>query len=162
MNAAEAMDPNPTYLKPDDTIAYAAKCIMDHRYRNLPVVDENHCYVGMFGVNCLLRQVIPRAVFMPNGLRNVSFLHESFADLYQRYDEVKNNPISMCMNQEIRPVYPDTPLTDTLIQLYETRSSIPVIERDSCKLLGMISYWDVGEKILEAGHDEIVEAGNNA
>jgi CBS-domain-containing membrane protein len=151
MNASDAMDPNPVTLKPTDTIECASDYIMDKRFRSLPVVDENNCYLGMFGVNCLLKQVIPKAVFLPHGLKNVSFIHESFEDLYERFDEVKNQPISLCMNKEIEPVSPDTPLTKTLLQLYETRASIPVIEPGSCKLLGMISYWDVGEKILGAG-----------
>ena len=151
MNASEAMDPNPTTLKPTDTIECAARYIMKNRYRNLPVVDENFCYVGMFGVNCLLKQVIPKAVFLKQGLENVSFIHESFEDLYHRFSAVKDQPISICMSKEIKPVTPDTPLTETMMQLYKTRASIPVVEKDSCKLLGMISYWDIGEKILTAG-----------
>lgn len=151
MNASEAMDPNPTTLKPDDTIECAAKYIMKHRYRNLPVVDDDSCYIGMFGVNCLLKLVIPQAVFLPNGLENVSFIHESFEDLFNRYDEVKDQPISICINKEVKSVTPDTPLTETMLQLYNTRASIPVVEEGSCKLLGMISYWDIGEKILAAG-----------
>jgi len=148
MKASEVMDSNPTTLNPTDTIEYAAQYIMEKRYRNVPVVDENFCYLGMFGVNCLLKQVIPKSVLMHQGLDNVSFIHESLDDLYQRFNEMKHQPISICMNQEVPPVEPDTPLTETLLQLYETRSSIPVIEKDTCKLLGMISYWDVGEKIL--------------
>ena len=151
MNASQAMDPNPTTLKAGDTIECAAKYIMKHRYRNLPVVDDNSCYIGMFGVNCLLKLVIPQAVFLPNGLENVSFIHESFEDLFNRFDEVKDQPISVCINKELKPVTPDTPLTETMLQLYKTRSSIPVVEEGSCKLLGMISYWDIGEKILAAG-----------
>ena len=151
MKASEVMNPNPTTLKPTDTIESAAKYIMDRRYRSVPVVDEKFCYLGMFGVNCLLKQVIPKSVLMQLGLENVSFIHESLADLYQRFAEVKHQPISMCMNYEINPVAPDTPLTETLLQLYETRSSIPVVEKNSCKLMGMISYWDVGEKILNEG-----------
>jgi len=150
-NAAEAMDPNPTTLNPDDTIGRAADYIMQNRFRNVPVVDENFCYVGMFGVNCLLKQVIPKAVFMRDGLRNVSFIHESFEDLFHRFAEVKDLPISICMSHEIIPVAPDTPLTETMMQLYNTRASIPVVEPGTCKLLGMISYWEIGEKILAAG-----------
>jgi len=154
MNASEAMDPNPTTLKPTDTIECAAAYVMKYRYRNLPVVDENFCYVGMFSVNCLLKQVIPKAVFLPHGLENVSFIHESFEDLHQRFNEMKDQPISICMSNEIQPVAPDTPLTETMLQLYETRSSIPVVEPGSCKLLGMISYWEIGEKIIAAGADK--------
>jgi CBS-domain-containing membrane protein len=124
---------------------------MEKRYRNVPVVDESFCYLGMFGVNCLLKQVIPKSVFIDKGLENVSFIHESLEDLYQRFDEVKHQPISICMNNEVPPVSPDTPLTETLLQLYDTRSSIAVVEKGTCKLLGMISYWDIGEKILASG-----------
>ena len=55
------------------------------------------------------------------------------------------------MSKEIIPITPDTPLTETMMQLYKTRASIPVVESGTCKLLGMISYWDIGEKILAAG-----------
>ena len=151
MQASAVMDPNPTTLKPTDSIERAAEFIMRFRYRNLPVVDENGCYLGMFGVNCLLKLVIPKAVLMEGGLKNVSFIHDSLRDLYERYDEARHHPISICMSHEISPVSPDTPLVETLLQLYQTRSSIPVVEQGSCKLLGMISYWDVGQKILEAG-----------
>jgi len=150
MKALAVMDSNPTTLNPDDTIEFAAKYIMDKRYRSLPVVDENNCYLGMFGVNCLLKQVIPKAVFI-HGLNNIGFIHESFEDLFDRFAEVKDEPISICMNTEVRTVTPDTPLTETMLQLYDTRMSIPVVEEDSCLLLGMISYFDVGEKILTAG-----------
>ncbi len=151
MNASEVMDPHPTTLKPTDSIKSAAKYIMKNRYRSLAVVDDDFCYLGIFGINCLLKQVIPKAVFMRQGLENVSFIHESLEDLFQRFAEVKDHPISDCMNNNIHPVAPDTPLTETLLQLYETRASIPVVESGSCKLLGMISYWDIGNKILDAG-----------
>ena len=152
MKASEVMEPNPSTLKPDDSIESAARFIMDKRYRSLPVVDADGCYLGMFGINCLLKQVIPNAV-INHGLENVSFIHESFEELFERFAAVKDEPISICMSTDIKAIPPDTPLTDTMLQLYETRASIPVVEKDSCKLLGMISYWEVGEKILQADHE---------
>ena len=148
MKASQVMDPEPDTLKSTDTIGFGVNIIMQKRYRSLPVVDEDFCYVGIFGVNCLLKQVIPKAVFMHKGLENVSFIHESFDELYDRFNEVRDQPISICMNHNIDAISPDTPLTETLLQLYETKSSIPVVEPGTCKLLGMISYWDVGSKIL--------------
>ncbi len=154
MNASAVMDAHPTTLKPDDRVEDAVNYIMSKRYRSLPVVDDNGCYLGMFGVNCLLKQVIPKAVFMQRGLKNVSFIHETLDDLYARYAAAKDHPISMCMSTEVKPVSPNTPLTEILLQLHDTRLSIPVIEPGSCKLLGMISYWDVGQKILQAGETD--------
>jgi CBS-domain-containing membrane protein len=151
MQASDVMNPDPIALRPTDTIERAAKYIMKNRYRTLPVVDENFCYMGIFGVNCLLKQVIPKAVFLENGLENISFIHESFEDLYERFSEMKDQPISVCMNQDVQPIAPDAPLTETMLQLYETRTSIPVVEDGTCKLMGMISYWDVGKNILSVG-----------
>jgi CBS-domain-containing membrane protein len=156
MNALEVMDPDPSTLKPYDSVGYAVKLIMDKRYRNIPVVDDDGCYVGMFSVNCLLKQVIPKAVLLQSGLHNVSFIHETLEDLYDRFAVAKDQPISMCMSTDIKAVFPHTPITEILLQLHDTGLSIPVIEPGSCKLLGMISYWDVGGTILQAG--EVTDA----
>lgn len=148
--AASIMDPHPTRLKPTDIISTAAAYIMENRYRNLPVVDANGCYLGVFGVNCLLRLVLPKAAIMDKGLRDVAFIHENLSDLHARLHEVENEPITLCMTAEATTVAPDTPLVATLLILYRTKTSIPVVEPGSCKLLGMISYWDVGGHILAA------------
>ncbi|OOZ25149.1 hypothetical protein BOW32_11555 [Solemya velum gill symbiont] len=150
MNAASLMKPDPITLSPDDSISTAAKFIMANRYRSLPVVDADGCFLGVFGVNCLLKKVLPKAALMDDGLTNVSFIHETLSDLKERFREVENESISMCMQRDIRTLPPDTPLIETLHTLYNNRASIPVVEEGSCKLLGMISYWNVGERILSA------------
>lgn len=150
MTAASIMDPNPTVLKLTNVISTAARYIMEKRYRNLPVVDEDGCYMGVFGVNCLLRLVLPRAAIMEKGLDSVSFIQESLASLHERLREVEDQPITLCMKTEVETVAPDTPLVETLLLLYKNKTSIPVVEPDTGKLLGMISYWDVGQHILSA------------
>jgi len=150
MTAKSVMDPHPCILNPSDTIKTAAGYIMEHRYRNLPVVSDDGVFLGVFGVNCLLRLVLPKALFIDKGLDNVGFIHESLHDLHDRLREVENEPISVCMRQDAPTVSPDTPLVETLLLLYQQRTSIPVVVQGSGKLMGMISYFDVGEKILSA------------
>jgi len=150
MSAALIMDPNPATLKPDDSIRGAAQCIMEHRYRNVPVVDKQGRYLGMFGVNRLLKLVLPEAAVMDYGLDDVAFVQDTLADLHQRLREVENGPVTRCMNTELKTVPPDHPLVDTLLLLYRSKASIPVTDPDSGKLMGMISYWDVGKHILSA------------
>jgi CBS-domain-containing membrane protein len=150
MTAKLIMDPNPTVLKTSDQIKTAVKYIMDNRYRSLPVVDQQGRYMGIFGVNCLLRLVLPKAVMMERGLDNVGFIQDSLHDLHERLREVEDQTVSMCMHSDIATVTPDTPLVETLFLLYRTRISIPVVEPASGKLVGMISYFDVGERILAA------------
>ena len=150
MTASSVMDSHPTVLKSTDIITTAARYIMEHRYRNLPVVDEEGRYLGVFGVNCLLRLVLPKAAIMDKGLENVPFIRDTLEDLHNRLREVENQPISVCMSKDITTVPPDLPLVQTLLILYRTRTSIPVVDPETGMLLGMISYWDVGEHILSA------------
>jgi CBS-domain-containing membrane protein len=150
MPASAVMDTHPTVLRPTDIISTAVKYIMRHRYRNLPVVDEEGRYLGVFGVNCLLKMVLPKAAIMEKGLDNIGFIHESLGDLHHRLQELSDQPISVCMTTDIATVAPNTPLVQTLLILYRSKTSIPVLDPQSGKLLGMISYWDVGEKILSA------------
>lgn len=148
--AATLMDPHPTIVKPTDLISTAIEHVMTHRYRHLPVVDEEGRYLGIFGVNCLLRLVLPKAAIMEQGLSNVSFIYETVADLHDRLRGMAHEPISTCMRTDISTVYPDTPLVETLLNLYNSKSCVPVVERETRKLAGMISYFDVGERILSA------------
>jgi len=124
--------------------------IMHHRYRNLPVVDDAGCYLGVFGVHCLLRLMLPQAVVMEEGLTTIPFIRETLSDLHKRLIEAEDDPISLCVNEDVTVVAPDTPLLETLLVLYKTRTSVPVVERETRRLAGMISYWDVTRKILAA------------
>ena len=148
--AAALMNPNPKVLHPDDRIISAIELVMKHRYRRLPVVDDQHRFQGIFGVNCLLRLVLPRAVVMEDGLENIHFVRETLSDLRRRLKEVENESIAIGMHDEENRIPPDMPLLEALRMLYLTRASLPVVEPESGRLLGVISYFDVGEKILNA------------
>ena len=150
MTATSIMDPNPTVVKSTDIIKTVIGYIMENRYRNLPVVDDDGHYLGSFGVTCLLKNVLPKAVLMKKGLTSVPFVQETLSDLRNRLIELENEPVSTCMNTEAQTVPPDMPLVQTLLILYKNKDSLPVVEADSGKLLGVISYWDAGERILSA------------
>jgi CBS domain-containing protein len=150
MTAATLMDPNPKVLHPEDSIITGIEIVMKYRYRRLPVVDAEGIFQGVFGVNCLLRMALPKAVVMEDGLENIHFVRETLPDLRRRLKEVENEPIAMCMRQESIQIAPDLPLLETLRTLYLACASLPVVDPDSGKLLGIISYFDAGEKIMSA------------
>ena len=56
----------------------------------------------------------------------------------------------MCTLEEAVVVHPDTPLIQTLFTLYKCRVNLPVVDPESGRLEGLISYWDVGAAILAA------------
>ena len=138
------MDPHPSVLHPEDKIGQAIDTIMKNRYRRLPVIDDEGRFVGVFGVSCLLRLVMPRAVVMEDGLESVPYVRETLSDLHRRLNKVKDEPISLCMREEMVRVGPDTPLLETLRILYRNRASLPVVEPDSGRLLGVNPFDQPG------------------
>ena len=150
MTASLIMDPNPTVLHPSDRISTAIQYIMDNRYRHLPVVDDENRFLGAFGVNCLLSLVLPKAALMEKGLESASFVRETLSDLHRHLRAVQDQPVSLCLHEVATVVHPDTPLVETLLILYRTRHSLPVVEADSGRLVGAISYWDALHPILDA------------
>lgn len=156
MSARSIMDPHPLVLHPGDHIRTAARYVMDNRYRRLPVVDDEGRFIGVFGVNCLLRLILPHAVIMERGLESVNFARENLADLYHRYCENSDKEIALCMDKEdVETVGPDTSLLEAVLILYRTKASLPVVDPETGKLVGVISYWDLGEKVLaEGGKDD--------
>ena len=152
MSAREIMDPHPVVLHPGDHIRTAAAYIMENRFRRIPVVDDEGRFLGVFGVDCLLRLVLPKAAIMEDGLDSVHFTRETLADLYRRYHENSDEEIAVCMDQkEVEVVAPDTPLLESVLVLYRTRASLPVVDPKTGKLEGVISYYDLGENILKQG-----------
>ena len=150
MTARSVMNPNPAVLRCTDKISLAADHIMAQRCRRLPVIDEDGRYVGVFGINCLLRLVLPQAVVIERGLETASFMKTTLSDLHRRFNEVKDEPITLCIKDDASTIAPDTPLVETLRVLYGHMGSLPVVDPDDGRLLGVVSYWDVGAAILAA------------
>ena len=142
------MDPNPTVLKATATVRQGVQLILEHRYRNIPVVDDQGRYLGVFGVGCLLRLILPKAVVLEHGLNSVPFVTDTLEDLRRRLAEAADKPVTMCMSVDITVVSPETELVETLLILYKTRNSVPVVEKRTGRLMGMVSYFDVGEKVM--------------
>lgn len=146
--AQDIMNRSPTVVRSDDVIRDAIRIVMTKRYRALPVVDAHGCFLGVFGVHCLLRQVLPKAVQLNTSLQSLPFVSESLTDLRQRLAEIEDKSVVCCMATDVPVVRPDTTMVETMLKLYQQRVSLPVVEEQSCRLLGVISYFDVGEHIL--------------
>lgn len=154
MTAKLFMNPTPVIIRTSDTIAYGAGQIMEKQRRDLPVVDEEGRFKGMLTVDCLLYLVLPKAVTMKNGLDALPFVQNSLDDLRKRLKKYLDKPVTLCLKEKnVAVVHPDTSTVATLLTLYQAKANLPVVEKDSGRLVGMISYYDVGAKIMEEGFD---------
>jgi CBS-domain-containing membrane protein len=146
--ARDIMDPKPTVLLSTDLVSKGIGFIMERRFRNIPIVDGQGVYLGVFGVHCLLRLVLPQAALMEPGLDDLSFVSHNLRDLRLRLKEYEGQQVTVCLSDEAKTVSPDTPLVETLLVLYRSRGSVPVVDPADRRLLGVVSYWDVGGSIL--------------
>jgi CBS-domain-containing membrane protein len=143
VTCAGIMTRNPVSIRETDTIGAAAKLIMENRYINLPVLDEEGRLAGLFGVYELLALLVPRVAVIGNLLPNLRFMGDNPAELREKYAAIRNNPVTRAVNRESIRVYPDTPLAEAIRLFCRNHTTLPVVERDSGVLVGMISYWDV-------------------
>ena len=149
MKANIIMNPHPMTLGPSDTVATAADRILKHHLRHLPVVDEQGRYVGTFSIYSLLRLTLPKAVIMEEGLVDVSFVHETTENLAQRLGERSHEPVANWLSKDDPVMYPDTPTMEVMLLMLRGRTtSVPVVDKQSYRLEGIISFWDVLEKLI--------------
>ena len=148
MTAKTLMNPNPMTLSPSDTVATAADRILKHHLRHLPVVDDQGRYLGTFSIYSLLKLTLPKAVLDKHGLDNVSFVTEKVGHLAQRFGGRRDEPVTKWLNiHEV--ANPNTPAMEVMLQMLHGRTtSVPVVNKENGRLEGIVSFWDVLEKLM--------------
>ena len=61
-------------LKPTDRVCDALNIMHEKQIRNLPVVDEDDQFIGLFGIRPLVRILLPDAAKIRFGLKDLSFM----------------------------------------------------------------------------------------
>ena len=154
MTASLLMNPAPEVLLHTARIDEAAERIMAHRFRSFPVVDDEGRYLGIVGVNGMLRLVLPKAAVVEKGLKGLPYMTTTLDELKAKLREVADQPVTICLEKDVPAVHPDTPMLETLLKLYQTKTALAVVEQETNRLVGVISYFDVGRKVMENGPEE--------
>ena len=146
MTARTLMNSNLVVVRATETVADAAALILQHHLRHLPVVDEAGRYLGTFGIYSVLQLTLPAAV-LKHGLDNVAFLPETAADLAQRLRQRGQETVSQWLTKD--PVaYPHTPAMEIIQMVLKGHTSVPVVDKTSNHLEGMISSWRILEQLM--------------
>jgi len=153
-------------LKPTDRVCDALNIMHEKRIRNLPVVDEDDQFVGLFGIRPLVRILLPEAGKMKFGLRDLSFMPDEPGELYQRLQDIAQKPVSDFLEKKKKLLFckPSTSFPEVLEMLDQSAdSSLPVIvlKGKRKKLVGMVSSWDVLEKLVMNTVAEARDAGGD-
>ncbi len=140
-------------LKPSDKVRDALRIMHNKQIRNLPVVDEDDQFVGLFGIRPLLRILLPKAGKIKFGLKDLSFMPDEVGELYTRLEQVAEKPVSDFLDKKKDLTFckPSTSFPEILELLDQSHdSSLPVIvvKGKHKRLVGMVSAWDVLEKLV--------------
>lgn len=153
MTATTIMSTDIITLKPDDTIATALQLMCQHTVHNLPVLEKDGTFLGLFSLRRLSRELLPKAAKLDESslLMHINFMSDGTDDLLKRLNKLGRQPVSNLLEKtsKLRLCKPDTALPELLQLLFESPTSLPVVvlEGKKKKLAGMVSNWDVLTKL---------------
>jgi CBS-domain-containing membrane protein len=153
MTAKTIMSTDVVTLKPDDSITTALQLMCEHSVHNLPVLDNDGTFLGLFSLRRLSRELLPKAAKLDENslLMHINFMPDGTDKLLQRLTQLGHQPVSDLLEKssKLRLCKPETTLPEMLQLLFESPTSLPVVvvEGKKKKLAGMVSNWDVLTKL---------------
>lgn len=140
-------------LSSADRVCDALKIMHTHQIRNLPVVDDDDQFVGLFGIRRLITLLLPKAAQINFGLKELNFMPDEVDVLYERLAEIGEKPVTEFLEKKKNLLFckPSTAFPEVLELLEQNPdTSLPVIvlKGKKKKLVGMVSAWDVLDKLV--------------
>lgn len=151
MTAATIMTANPLTLREGDSVAVAAETLIKHHYINLPVEDADGRLLGVFGIYDMLSLLVPRVALAGDLLPNLRFLGDGPAELREKFRAVKDKTVGEVCDRQAVTLNPDTPLIEAVRLFCKNHTTLAVVEPESGKLAGIVSYWDALAAITREG-----------
>jgi len=153
MTVKNIMSQDLVKLRPSDRVCDALMVMHREHVRNLPVVDDDDQFVGLFGIRPLVKILLPEAGKIKMGLKDLSFMPDEVDELHERLEKIAQKPVSELLEKKKKLTFckPSTSFPEVLELLDQSAdSSLPVIvvKGKHKKLVGMVSSWDVLEKIV--------------
>ncbi len=169
MTAQSIMSSQLTTIEPNVSVGEALAIMCAHKVHNLPVVDAQGCFVGLFSLRRITHELLPMAARVGNYHQildmDMSFVSDDGDDYLKRLHQIGDKPVSSMLEKKkkLRFCGPDTPIPRLLQLLSENPTSLPVLvlEGDQQKVVGMISTWDVLTKIALSLYNQDSDPANH-
>ena len=142
MTCGLIMTERPPTARNDESVADAAARLVQHRVVNLPVVDAAGTFLGMFGIADVFGLVIPKVALAGGLISNLRFMADSAEELRANFRAVAERKVGEVADRQVRVVHPDTPEIEALRLFAHQHATLAVVERDTRKLAGIVTYWD--------------------
>lgn len=134
-----AMIDNLITAKPDQTVGDVLQVFEDQNIRSLAIIDDSGSLMGLITMQIIMKNLLPTAASMANGLENLDFITGSAPGAAKRLGKLMDKKVTELMDSKPRTVNPDTNSWEAVRLMVKHGSPIPVVEEGSGKFVGMIS-----------------------
>ncbi len=139
MTCETVMMKKPVVAKMTDTLQDVLTILENKQIRALPVVDKDGKLVGMFGIPHILHSLLPVSARIEDGIRKLGFVMGAMPDIAEKLADILHESIETHMNTDTHVLHPDTATLECVRILVKYGSPIPVVERGTGKLVGLVT-----------------------
>jgi CBS domain-containing protein len=137
MKCAEFMITDPPRIDSAATVGQAIETLIAQKLAALPVATAEGRYLGMFSAREMLSVILPKAVKLGHLVGDLGFMHDSLKDCRADLARVVGDPVVRHLEQSHPEFQADTEMMRALQLHYTGRNVIPVVEKDSRRLVGL-------------------------
>lgn len=153
----DAMIKDTVTLHPDATVKDALDLFAKHNIRNLPVIDDNGDFVGLFGLREVLANVLPAATKVGEGLPTLEFLHGGAPDVAKKFRKSHGDRVGDIMNDKAEAINSDSATWEALRFMVFQGSPVPVVEPNTKKFAGLISRQTLLKELDKIADEALAE-----
>jgi CBS domain-containing protein len=150
MSITAIMNKSPTTISEQESVADAAAKLISRHFTSLPVVDVQGFYIGMFRLYDLLGLLVPRVALAGNLMANLRFIADDPEELRNRYHEIRERRVGEVANRNAPTLDPESPEVEAIRLFCRNHTSLPVVDRQSGRVIGIVSCWDAMRAIVGA------------
>lgn len=144
MNVSTIMNASPVTISITETFGNALRLMEDRRVHALPVTDANGVYKGTFDFADVWKTLLPKAALLGmDSLTDLSFVSDAQEILREKLASAGVRPVSEFLDRRVEPVHPDTPVKEAILLFYRLDEDIPVVERSTNRLVGVVTPWEI-------------------
>jgi CBS-domain-containing membrane protein len=130
-------------LQASDTVGSATGKMLQHRVSDLPVVDADGKFVGMFHIDRIFADLLPKAALIGYGMPDLGFVASSIDDLRQHMRSLEHHAVLDYVVKPEHVVHPDTSPLEIVLLLYRGMNNVPVVDPATGQLVGLVSARDL-------------------
>ena len=156
MPCFKAMITDVITARPEQTVKEALQLLQDNQIRGFPVINDKNEVVGMFSFRLLLLAAMPVSATLDD-----EFLHHKHLDMNLAYSSGQApllakrlraalpKKLEDVMRKDIKPLEKDTPLGEGLRRLLEGVGPLPIVEKGTKILAGVVTTQSALKSLME-------------